>query len=276
LSIVYIGWSSDIQTSRGDGALVDIEKSAWESFEVGFFDEVIQAGKVNPSNSFLSHLSLIARIEDGYIPGKDEFPKGDSTLKLIAEVYFQYSREIHSKDTLKKYLLYLQTKSNPSCLAFLQLGIKLSFEIEEYQACLYIISKDTSGLNEEFYYREKIQCLFTLGKHAELIAYFKKFSQSIHMELNTYMKVGLSLQAMGKFKEAEGLLSKIPGRVKLPTFEEKQVEFYNVIQIIPQLEKRDDLSLEELKELGFAYLFNKQFDKAEKIFQRATTSFARE
>ena len=256
--------------------MVDIENSAWESFEVGFFDEVIQAGNDNPSNPFLSHLSLIAKIEDGYIPSKDEFPKGDSILKLIAEVYFQYSREIHSKETLKKYLLYLQSKSNLICLAFLQLGIKLSFEIEEYQACLYIISKDTSGLNEEFYYKEKIQCLFTLGKHMELIAYFKKFSQSIHMELNTYMKVGLSLQAMGKFKEAEGLLSKIPGKITLPTFEEKQVEFHKVIQIIPQLEKRDDLSVQELKELGFAYLFDKQFEKAEKIFQKATTSFVRE
>lgn len=250
--------------------MTENEKIAWESFEIGFYEEVIQFSEKNPSIPFFTHLALIAKIEEGHIPGKDEFPEGDSIFKLIAEVYYQYSREIHSKETLKKYLTYLQVKTNPSCLAFFQLGVKLSFEIEEYQACLFIMSRDTSGLNEEFYYRERIQSLFSLGKHAELIAYFKKYSQSIDMEISTYMKVGLSLQALGKFKESEGLLSRIPGRKQLPSFEDKQAEFQHVIQIIPQLEKRDDLSIQELKELGFAYLFSKQFDKAENIFKKAS------
>jgi hypothetical protein len=66
--------------------LTELELQAWESFEVGFFDEVIQFAENNPSSNFLSHLSLIAKIEEGQIPGKEDFPEGESRLKLIAEV----------------------------------------------------------------------------------------------------------------------------------------------------------------------------------------------
>jgi tetratricopeptide (TPR) repeat protein len=250
--------------------LTELELQAWESFEVGFFDEVIQFAENNPSSNFLSHLSLIAKIEEGQIPGKEEFPEGESRLKLIAEVYFDYFFKNHTRETLKKYVLYLQNKEALFCLPFFQIGIKLAFELEEYQACLFIMSKDTSGLNEEFYYRERIQSYFSLNKHTELIGYFKKYSQSIDMDLNIYMKVGLSLQALGKFKESELLLSKVPNSKKLPSFEEKREEFQEIIKDIPILETKENLSLQELKNLGFAYLFSNQFDKAEEVFKKAT------
>ena len=90
------------------------------------------------------------------------------------------------------------------------------------------------------------------------------------MDLNIYMKVGLSLQALGKFKESELLLSKVPNSKKLPSFEEKRKEFQEIIKDIPILETKENLSLQELKNLGFAYLFSSQFDKAEEIFKKAT------
>ncbi len=250
--------------------MTELELQAWESFEVGFFDEVIQFAEKNPSSNFLSHLALVAKIEEGQAPGKEEFPEGESPLKLIAEVYFDYHFQNHSRETLKKFILFIQKKESLYCLPFFQIGIKLAFELEEYQACLYIMSRDTSGLNEEFYYRERIQSYFSLNKHAELIGYFKKYSQSIDMDINIYMKVGLSLQALGKFKESELLLSKVPNSKKLPSFEEKRQELQEVINDIPILESKENLSLQELKNLGFAYLFSSQFEKAEEVFKKAT------
>ena len=255
--------------------MTELEQNAWEAFETGFYDEVILLYERFPSNIFLSHLSLISKIEDGQVPGKEEFPEGESSIKLISEVYYEYSRSNHNRETLKKYLQYIQNTNSFSCLSFFQIGIKLSYELEEYQACLFIMSKDKSGLNEEFYYKERIQSYFYLGKHIELIGYFKKFSKSISMEISTYMKVGLSLQALGKYKESELLLSKIPNDSKLPTFDQKKQEFQAVIDRIPDLEKRDDLSVDELKNLGFAYLFSNQYEKAEKVLKQVSTSFVR-
>lgn len=253
----------------------DFEKSAWESFEMGFYDEVIHMHSDNPENQFVRHLSLISRIEEGGIPGEDENPVGQSILLPIAESYYLYYTGKKDKYALKRYLQYLQETTLPPSLVFFQFGVRLAFELEEYRACLHIMSRDKSGLNEEFYSRERIQCLYYLGMHAELIAYFKKYNQSIGMEASTYMKVGLSLQALGKFKESEKLLSQVPGRAKLPTFEEKKKELKSIIESIPELESKQDLSTEEIRNLGFAYLFSENYKKAEEIFKKATILVAK-
>lgn len=252
----------------------ELEKNAWESFEMGFYDEVIHTYGENPENTFLAHLSLISRMEEGEIPMENKV-EGESILLPIAESYLLYYSGRKNKYALTRYLQYLKDSTLPPCLVFFQFGVRLAFELEEYRACLHIMSRDRSGLNEEFYAKERIQCYYYLGMHAELIAYFKKFSQSIGVEISTYMKVGLSLQALGKFKESEKLLSQVPGTGKLPTYEEKKKELRSIIESIPELENKLELSTDEMRNLGFAYLFSENYKMAEETFKKATTLVAK-
>jgi tetratricopeptide (TPR) repeat protein len=123
---------------------------------------------------------------------------------------------------------------------------------------------------EKFYCKEKIYCLFGLKKHLELIQYFKSVYNLVDNDSDVMLKVGLSLHALGKFKESEYLLEKIPDKVNLPSFEERKKEFTGIISNIKSLEKKENLSFDELKDLGFAYLFNSDYAKAEEIFRKAS------
>ena len=91
---------------------------------------------------------------------------------------------------------------------------------------------------------------------------------SILNQFINYLKAGLSLNALGKYKEAEFLFGKIPGKRELPSYEEKRNEFVPVINKIAEYEKKEVLSNTELKDLGFAYLFNAEYQKAEEVFKK--------
>lgn len=139
---------------------------------------------------------------------------------------------------------------------------------------MHIMDLDKDGINDQYYYNEKLSSLFALKKYNEVIQYFKKIHNFINMDEGVYIKTALSLQALGKFKESELLLKKVPNRKELPSFEDKQIEFGDTIKNLSVLEKKEDLSYEELKELGFAYLFTSQYEKAEELFKKATVSLA--
>jgi len=58
-------------------------------------------------------------------------------------------------------------------------------------------------------------------------------------------------------------------------FEEKKKELKSIIESIPELESKQDLSTEEIRNLGFAYLFSENYKKAEEIFKKATILVAK-
>jgi tetratricopeptide (TPR) repeat protein len=252
---------------------IQIEKDAWESFEVGSYDDVLDLEKKNFDNAFINHLSFIVKIENNLNVDLNSIHKGTSILSKLIESFVNYKKN-NKKEALKNYITYLKAPKNLLCLSFFQYGIQLSFELEEYKACLYIIDLNKDELNDQYYYKEKVASLFALKKYTELIQYFKKIHSMISLDQGVYLKTSLSLQALGKYKESELLLKKVPNLLKLPSFEEKKEEIKDTIQNISQLECKKDLNPDELKELGFAYLFNSQYEKAEELFKKATVSLA--
>ncbi|HMY66087.1 MAG TPA: tetratricopeptide repeat protein, partial [Leptospiraceae bacterium] len=99
---------------------------------------------------------------------------------------------------------------------------------------------------------------------------FKQIFEWAKDDSEIFLRTGLSLQLMGRYKEAEAILSRSPGVSALPSFEERHQEFAEKIEKISSFEKRNDLSFDEMRDLGFAYLFNSDFTKAEEVFKKAS------
>ena len=116
---------------------------------------------------------------------------------------------------------------------------------------------------------ERMDCYYYLKMYQELIGTFRANFKLVDTNYDMHVKAGLALFELGMYKESETLLKKVPGSRKMETFEEKYELYRNMITKIPQIEKqKDQLSEKELKELGFAYLFNADYQKAEETFKK--------
>lgn len=249
----------------------NLERDTWESFEVGSFEEVIATAMQNPSNMLLNHLAILAKYELGHRNEIDFSGFSSSGLSVFTPLVNAYHAYYTGNKTLalQKVKEYLEKNNPPLCLIITSFAVKVSFESEAFEDCLKIMDlsvKRTGNPNE--FVKERIECYFELKKHNELIQYFKSVYKLLDTNYDIYLKAGLSLNALGKYKEAQLLFGKIPGKRELPSFEEKKNEFKTVINRISEFEKKEVLSDAELKDLGFAYLFNAQYAKAEEVFKK--------
>lgn len=249
----------------------NLERETWESFEVGSFEDVIEAGKANPGNPLLNHLAILSKYELGYKSSDDLRGLSASGLTVFTPLVAAYTAYYSGNKSfaLQKVKEYLEKNNPPLCLIITNFAVKVAFSAEAYEDCLkiiYLSEKRTGNPNE--FVKERIECYFQLKKHSELIQYFKSVYKLLDSNYDIYLKAGLSLNALGKYKEAEYLFGKIPGKKELPSFEDKKQEFKPIINRISEIEKKEILSNAELKDLGFAYLFNAEYKKAEEVFKK--------
>jgi tetratricopeptide (TPR) repeat protein len=249
--------------------LTSEEKEAWESFEVGSYEEVFEIKNQHPKSVFLQHLCFLCLwIQGEFQPENFQTSpvQSPSPLFHICQAV-AYSLRYKLKEAWEAFKKHITQNSGLFCPSFIKLGSKIALENSEYEACLKIINLDPNPQREQFYAQEILTCLYNLKKFKEAIQHFKKNFQFIPESQNLYFIVGMSLLGLHKYKEAEVMLKK-QTTLTLPTFEEKKQEFLEAIQNIPVLEKKPNLSTQELQDLGFAYLFTAQYKKAEEIFQK--------
>ncbi len=250
----------------------NLERETWESFEVGSFEEVVESVNDNPSSALLNHLAIVAKYELGFRSSADFATLSNTGLSVftpLANAYIAYYSGNKSL-ALQKIKEYLEKNNPPLCLIIINFAVRVSYESEAYEDCLNImdLSLKRQGSNPNEFIKERIECYFQLKKHLELIQYFKSVYKLLDTNYDIYLKAGLSLNALGKYKEAEFLFGKIPGRRELPSYDEKKQEFKSAINRISEFEKKEVLTDSELKDLGFAYLFNSEFKKAEEVFKK--------
>lgn len=249
----------------------NLERESWESFEVGSFEDVIVLGEENPANVLLNHLGIIAKYENGFRKETDFQKLNSNGLSVFTPLVGAYQAYYSGNKQLglQKVREYLEKNNPPICLTITNFAVKVTFEAEAFDDCLKVmdLSVKRQGNPNEFI-KERIECYFHLKKHNELIQYFKTVYKLLDSQYDIYLKAGLSLNALGKYKEAELLFGKIPGKQELPSYEDIRNEFKPVINRIAEFEKKEILSNAELKDLGFAYLFNAEYKKAEEVFKK--------
>ncbi|MEM7182316.1 MAG: hypothetical protein AAF518_15485 [Spirochaetota bacterium] len=155
------------------------------------------------------------------------------------------------------------------CFTIIQFAVRLAYETRQFEACLKWIQLDRNLALGDAFLREKMECFYYLKKYKEFIYFFRTKFALLESQYDLHLKAGLSLHALGKYKESEAILNNIPEKANLPSFKEKKKAMQQVIDNIPVYETKSTLSFEDLRELGFAYLFNSQFKKAEEAFKKA-------
>lgn len=247
-----------------------IEQEAWELFEVGSYDEVISISSQNTDNLPLLHLGLVARYERGdgnshdYV---DAVKKGESVFSPLISSYI--SKYLNNKNEALEHLMqYLKQKDKMLCYTIINYGVDLAYEVRAFKECLAIMNLLESKVDKSSFVVERLDCFYYLKMYKEMIQFFRENYKLVDNNYDIQVKAGLALFELGMYKESELLLKKVPNQKKLETFEEKFEIYRNMIKKIPQIEKKKaQLSQAELKELGFAYLFNSDYKKAEEVFK---------
>lgn len=254
----------------------NVEREAWENFEVGSFDDVIELSRRNPNNHLLGHLAILAEYESNPSSKQIILNKQLSGLSvfspLVASYHNYYSGR--AKTALEKFKEYVKIKNAPICLTVVRFGVKTAFDAEAYEDCLAIMNLDSKNINASYFVRERIECYFQLKKHHELIEFFRSVYKLTGEDYDLFFKAGLSLNALGKYKEAQAIFARIPKKNNIPTFEEKKKEFMPIISKISEMEAKPKLDHDEMKDLGFGYLFSGQYKKAEEVFRKLSISLA--
>jgi hypothetical protein len=249
----------------------NLEKQAWESFEVGAYDEIEELFLTHPDNAALNHLYIVSKVEEGaHHYELPKFIEKKSIFYSLAKAYQEKSK--YNLQKASDYLkTYLQIDSAPLCQMVIQFSVKLFFENSDYKYCLYAISKDKNPENGKFFAKEKIVSLYNIQRYADVVQNFKAYYQFIKEESDVFFIVGMSLIQLGKYKEAEAIMNKFPGNNQLPSYEDKKKEYGKSEQEIEKLKSKPSPTIQDLRDLGFAYLFNAEYDKAEEMFQKAAT-----
>lgn len=249
-----------------ENSLNSIEKEAWENFEVGSIDEIMY---LDEKSNFIKHLKLIIELDKGKKSFNLSDIDFDSNLKNLVLSYF-YFYNFDLETSSEKFELYLNQKDSLFTNSIYLFGIKLNHNFGNYQRTLSLIdSYHSLNKNSNLFFKEKLDSFYHLKRYQEVVDYFKQIHKLIEKDLDIFLKVGMALNVLGKFKEAEAILTLVKIEKSLPTYEEKQKEYSNQIKKISDYEnKKEKLDIKELKDLGFAYLFNSQFKKAEEVFSK--------
>lgn len=240
------------------------EKEAWELFEVGSYDEVIQLAKENPDSQFLMHLGVISRMENGDSLGQYS-PKGMSLLSPLVEAYvdFRNRRFDSAKNQLE---IYYKNKNALVSYPFTKLSVEVFFQTKKYDYALAVIRGYKKKCMDLAFIKEEAISLYYLKRYDEVIGLYKNHSKDLN-DAEVHRVIGMSLLFLGKHNDAEKILEQVPGKLKLPSFEEKRKEYVKIYQNIGTFESnRKQLSPRELEDLGFAYLFHSEYSKAEEVF----------
>lgn len=249
--------------------------SAWEEFEVGNFEEIPRFLENNPQDASLLHLYSIAYyLEHSVLPNNFEtahLAENSFLQPLLKSMYFR--KKFDFKESFSCFREFLENSKNYLTSFILSYGVKLSLEAEEYTYAWELIKQDTSPNKEAFYAEPILHTLYYLRKFPELLGHYKKNNQFIKENAQNFFMIGMALLNLRKYREAEYFLRKY-NSYDLPKFEEMQKEMAERIERISLLEQKPSLNFEELKELGFAYLFTNQYQKAEKVLRLALNKVA--
>lgn len=246
------------------------ELDAWESFEVGSYEEVEEIRSKFPNSIFLEQLHFLSLWAQGDLSKnqvKDFRINSPSPLMYISQAVAQ-GLIYQVKESWALYQKHIKQKNPLYCASLIKFGVQIALDNFAYEACLQIIRLDKSPNKDSFYAEEILICFYNLKKFTEVIQHFKKNFKFIPETQQLYFMVGMSLLGLGMYREAELMLGKQKALLNLPSYEEKKQEFLDKIDSIPVLEKKNNLSVQEMQDLGFAYLFTAQYKKAEEIFKR--------
>ncbi|TGL57452.1 hypothetical protein EHQ58_14315 [Leptospira ognonensis] len=246
-----------------------LEKEAWDLFEVGANEEVLLLAKSQPENHYIQHLAFLASYElKGNIAGIS--PKGISSLSPIVEaiVNFNNGRYIEAASHLS---LYFQSANHAICYSIINLALKIYFRSENFSDALKIISIFKSKSNDQSFAKEEIIATYNLRKYEEVIKFFRENIKQLN-DSDIHKIVGMSLLFLDRHKEANLIFENIPGKMNLPSFEEKRESYKTLFSNIGSMESNSgNLSMKELEDMGFAYLFHGEYEKAEKTFLSITS-----
>ncbi|TGN18580.1 hypothetical protein [Leptospira idonii] len=246
-----------------------LETEAWDLFEVGANEEVLLLAKKNPNHYYLQHLSYLASFElngRGYLPS----PKGISSLSPVVEALANFEMG-KDKEAAKQISLYFNQTNNPICYAIINLAMKVYFRSENFAEAKTILSLYKKKHNDVSFIKEEITATYHLRKHEEVIKLFRENLKSLN-DVEIHKMVGMSLLFLDRHKEASVIFENIPGKLTLPSFEDKKESYSHLFSKIANLEPRvEELSNRELEDMGFAYLFHGEYEKAEKTFLSLTS-----
>lgn len=245
------------------------EKEAWELFEVGSYDEVVSMAEKNPSSHLLGHLGLLAKMENGekVQPGS---AKGISLLSPMVEAYLNCSLKKFN-DAANQLELYYK---NPHALVsypFVKRSVDVFFHTKKYDFALAVIRMYKKKYSDLAFIKEEAVSLYFLKKYQEVLSLYQLHPKELN-DSEVHRVLGMALLFLGRHKDAETVLEKIPGKLKLPTFDEKKKEYDRIILNLSTYEaKKKELTPKDLEDLGFAYLFNGDYSKAEATFVELTS-----
>lgn len=244
------------------------EKEAWELFEVGSFESVIAIAKENPESQFLYHLSQISLIEDGgSIP--NYVAKGMSILTPMLEAYVNFHAG-KVEEAGNQLEIYFKNKNSLYSYAFTKLSVDVYFKLKKYDYALAILRGYKKKYLDLAFVKEEAIANYFLKNYSDVIALYKNHPNEMN-DPDLHRVIGMALLFMGKHQDAESLLDRIPGKLKLPSFEEKRKQYEKIIQNLGKIEdKKENLTPRQMEDLGFAYLFNGDYEKAESVFTDLT------
>lgn len=248
---------------------------AWEAFEVGNFGEVETLCRQNPNHFGILHLHSVAYyLKHSQLPESFEtshLSESSVLQPLLKSIYFR--KKFNFKDAFQFWKEFFSYSKDYVIFPVLAYGIGTAIDAEEYEHALWLIEQEKSPNSESYFAEFKLRALYSLKRFAELIQHYRKNYKSIAEKPEHFFMVGMALLHLKKYKESEQFLRKSE-LLSLPSFEEVKKEMQERIQKISILERKPNLNPDELKELGFAYLFTNQYKKAEKILLLALNKVA--
>jgi tetratricopeptide (TPR) repeat protein len=246
-----------------------LEKEAWDLFEVGANEEVLQLAQSNPNHFYIQHLGYLATYElNGQVTTVS--PKGISPLSPIVEALANFSNGRY-KEAANQVSLYFQSPNSLICYGIISLAVKIYFRSENYAEAQSILSLYKKKFSDFSFIKEEIIATYHLRKYEDVIKSFREHIKHLN-DVEIHKVVGMSLLFLDRHKEANSIFESIPGRATLPSFEEKRESYKVVFSNISKMESNSaELSLRELEDMGFAYLFHGEYEKAEKTFLSITS-----
>lgn len=245
-----------------------VEKEAWDLYEVGSNEDVVVLAKRNLDNFYVQHLAYLALYE---LTGRvtKSAPKGISNLAPLVDAIQNFELG-KSGEATKNLSLYFQTQANPLCFSIIQTAIKIYFRAEAYEDAKNIITRYKKQWNDLSFTKEELICNYYLKRYDEVIKLFRDHMKLLN-DSDIHKLVGMALLFLDRHKEANLIFENIPNKLNLPSFEEKRKMYDSVYKNIVDLEKKSTtLNHKDLEDMGFAYLFNGEYGKAEKMFLSLT------
>lgn len=245
------------------------EKEAWELFEVGSYDETIRIAEGNPDSHLLAHLSILARLENGEpIPASPT--KGISIFSPMVEAYINAKNKKFS-DASNQLSLYYKNQNALISYPFTRKSVDIFFRVKNYDLSIAVIRSYKKKYSDLAFIKEEAISLYFLKKYNEVISLYQMHPKELN-DSEVHRILGMALLFLGRHKDAENVLEKVPGKLKLPSFDEKKKEYDLIIKNLSSYEiKKKDLNPKDLEDLGFAYLFSGEYSKAEKTFTELTS-----